>query len=105
MVSPETITDITSAWSTDDGATATTVYAGTSVQNAPDGVLVIVRQNDAAGTTTQTVVPVRSGGPLTLVSGPSGAAAETAAQRTGVLVFKTASGSTHRLDLATNSVR
>jgi hypothetical protein len=91
---------VTSSYLVSNGRTLVAVYAGTAGDDARDGRFVIIRQNLSAGTQSQRVVSIAGAGALTIDGAPTGAAVETSAQ-TATLHFRSASGRTGVLSLAT----
>jgi hypothetical protein len=94
---------VRNGWLVSDGRTLVAVYAGAAGDDPSVGLLVVVRQDLAAGRQTVSTVDAGATGALTIVAAPLGSAVETSAQ-TGSIGVRTAAGRGFRLDLGTRTL-
>lgn len=99
---PPGIIRVSNDWLVSNGTTLVAVYAGTDGSNPANGRFAIVRQNAQTGQQTVRFVNVPGVHAISIVSAPTGAAAETSAQR-GDLEFRTADGGMGKLHLGSDS--
>ena len=103
-VPPAELWPVTNGWQISDHRRFTAVYAGANPERRSTGRLVVFRQNFVHVTQTSDRVDVPGAGPLTITSAPQGKAAQTEAQRDGMLGFKGANGVSGTLRLSDDSV-
>jgi hypothetical protein len=100
---PPSVLRVRNGWLVSDGRTLVAVYAGEAGNDSSLGRLVIVRQDLVAGRQTVRTVDAGPTGALTITAAPLGSAVE-ASEQTAMLLVRTASGRTLRLDLGAETL-
>ena len=103
-IQPAELWPVTNSWRVSDHKTFTAVYAGANPDHHGTGRLVVFRQDFVHVKQTARDVDVKSSGPVTITSAPTGHNVGTSAQKTGEIQFRGANGVTGTLHLSNDTV-